>query len=71
MSTLPLQVAGIECQGDGADDEVKAYCLGAHQPLSERAKMAGERELADQAAQGIGGLETLQMANEPEAQQYG
>src|SRR2546428_13099961 len=69
-SAPPLEVTGIEGQGDRADDQIERHGLGAHEPPDEIGKMQGERQIAEQTAQDVGRLEILQMADEPEAQQH-
>src|SRR5512134_2145500 len=57
ISAAPLQIAGVQSQRDGADDQEEDHRLAADQALHEIGEMQGERQIPEQAAQGIGGLE--------------
>src|SRR5262252_6645975 len=70
MSAAPLQIAGVECERDGTHDEIEHYRFGAHQAANEIREMLGEGQIAEQAAQRVGILEALQVADEPERQQH-
>ena len=59
MSASPLQVAGVQGQRDGADDQVKQDGFAADQSLDEIREMQGEGQIAEQAAQRVGSLEIL------------
>src|SRR5258706_1147189 len=69
ITASTLQLAGVQGQRDGADDEVKQDSFAADQALDEIREMQGERQIAEQAAQRVGSLEILQMPDEPEAEQ--
>src|SRR5258706_2616349 len=69
ISASPLQVAGVQGQRDGADDQVKQDGFTADQALDEIREMQGEGQISEQAAQPVGSLEILQMPDEPEAEQ--
>src|SRR5436309_16076402 len=70
MSAPPLQVSGVQSQCDGADDDIEQHGFRSHQALDEVGKIQGERKMAEQIAQSVGGLEILQVPDEPECEQH-
>src|SRR5262245_47557470 len=71
-SATPLEVAGVEGEGDAAEHEIERDRLAPDQALDEVEVVQVEREVGEETAQGRGRrLEVLEMPHEPQREEDG